>query len=411
MASVFMKPNGKLAIRFKDETGKWRSKVTDLRSKVAAKRLAHEVERRCERVRLGLEPRLDLGADLTVGDVVSWWLENHSVRMRSHKSNCGTLEKQLMSTTLASRPANRVTTGEVVRFLDGKRSGLAPKTINNLRGLLHAVYEAAIEAEMVACRNPVKGVKRQRVPKRVYEFLRPAEAAAVLEALPAQWTPLFATAIYQGLRKGELFALRKADVDLAARLLTVRASHDATTTKGGHADVIPIAEDCVPFLRSAIEASPSELVFPRPDGRRRSKDTKLGTVLRRAMGKAGVVEGYEHRCWRKRCKHALFSDGDDAVRECPKCGFNLRAIPIPKKVRFHDLRHTTASLLTMAGANPAAVQKILRHTDVRTTTETYTHLTADYLRADIDRLRLPPLVTTLSPTSARSKPKAVGLVV
>jgi len=58
-----------------------------------------------------------------------------------------------------------------------------------------------------------------------------------------------------------------------------------------------------------------------------------------------------------------------------------------RTIRFHDLRHTTASLLLMAGAKPVAVQRILRHSDPRITTEVHGHLVPDYLRAEIDRLR------------------------
>jgi integrase len=50
-------------------------------------------------------------------------------------------------------------------------------------------------------------------------------------------------------------------------------------------------------------------------------------------------------------------------------------------IRFHDLRHTTGSLLMMAGVNPATVQRILRHHDPRITTEIYGHLEPDYARA------------------------------
>jgi len=57
-----------------------------------------------------------------------------------------------------------------------------------------------------------------------------------------------------------------------------------------------------------------------------------------------------------------------------------------RPIRFHDLRHTTASLLMMAGANPAAVQRILRHRDPRLTTEVYGHLAPDYLKGEVDRL-------------------------
>ena len=64
----------------------------------------------------------------------------------------------------------------------------------------------------------------------------------------------------------------------------------------------------------------------------------------------------------------------------------------------------TASLLLMAGANPAAVQRILRHRDPRITTEVYGHLVPDYLRGRIDRLRFgivpPPKPSTDSQSSA-----------
>jgi hypothetical protein len=56
-----------------------------------------------------------------------------------------------------------------------------------------------------------------------------------------------------------------------------------------------------------------------------------------------------------------------------------------RPIRFHDLRHTASQLL-MAGANPAAAQRILRHSDPRITTEVYGHLLPGYLRDEIGRL-------------------------
>jgi integrase len=61
-----------------------------------------------------------------------------------------------------------------------------------------------------------------------------------------------------------------------------------------------------------------------------------------------------------------------------------------RPIRFHDLRHTTGSFLLMAGANPAAVQRILRHSDPRITTEVYGHLLPGYLRSQIDKLAFEP---------------------
>jgi len=68
------------------------------------------------------------------------------------------------------------------------------------------------------------------------------------------------------MHKGELCGLRKVDVDLVERTITVRHSYGRDTTKGGHADVIPVAPTLLPHLAVAMEASPSDLVFPVSDG-------------------------------------------------------------------------------------------------------------------------------------------------
>jgi hypothetical protein len=75
---------------------------------------------------------------------------------------------------------------------------------------------------------------------------------------------------------------------------------------------------------------------------------------------------------------------DADLRRCPKCNMKLWLRALARKIRCHDRRHTTASLLVMAGANPAAVQRILRQGDPRITTGVYGHLAPDYLRREID---------------------------
>ena len=65
----------------------------------------------------------------------------------------------------------------------------------------------------------------------------------MLQALNPRWRPLFATAVYTGLRKGELCALRKEDIDLAAHVILVRRSWTRETPKGGRVGAVPIALD------------------------------------------------------------------------------------------------------------------------------------------------------------------------
>ncbi len=104
---------------------------------------------------------------------------------------------------------------------------------------------------------------------------------------------------------------------------------------------------------------------------------------RRALGRAGVVEGYRHVC--RGCGH-LEAAMDQEQRRCPKDGRKLWVKPVVRPIRFQDLRHTTASLLIMSGANLPAVQRILRHSDPKIRTEIYAHLAPEYLRAEVDRL-------------------------
>jgi hypothetical protein len=182
-------------------------------------------------------------------------------------------------------------------------------------------------------------------------------------------------------------------------LLTVARSYGRDTTKGGHADVIPIARELVAFLRDAIERSPSALVFPADDGSMRSSHTPLEDVLRRAMRHAGIVLGYLHVCRKKGCIHRERA-ADAALRRCPVHTMKLWPKAELRPIRFHDLRHTTASLLMMAGANTVAVQRILRHRDPRLTVDVYGHLAPNYLRSEIDRLKFYP--DDSQPEAARS---------
>ena len=116
-----------------------------------------------------------------------------------------------------------------------------------------------------------------------------------MTALRLELRPLFAVAIYTGLRKGELLALRKEDVDLEARHPTVACSHDWDTTKGNRVDVIPIADEAVPSFQQATAASPSGLLFPAPDGSMRRRDFEVHAILQWAPSRAGIVSAWTRK--------------------------------------------------------------------------------------------------------------------
>ena len=124
----------------------------------------------------------------------------------------------------------------------------------------------------------------------------------------------------------------------------------------------------------------------------RAADTNLKAVLRRALGRAGIVDGYEHRCRKPTCGHVERAD-DSSNRRCPKDGRVLWIRPLPKKdIVFHSLRHTTATLLARAKVHPSVAQKILRHANIETTLTIYTHLDGiEDMRAAVAKLDFGPL--------------------
>jgi len=389
-ASVFRK-NGKYYARWKDAAGRWRRQATSCQTKRDAQRDADDLERKAERQRKGLEPLAEDAPRMTFAELFEWWWKEYGSRLRG--DNEAFARKRLLL-LLGGLAVAEVTAAKIEGALQGLSDELSPKSLNGLRGNVHTIFARAIERGLWQGQNPAKAVKRRKVPRKVFDTLRADEVPALLAALTPQWRPLFACAVYTGMRKGELLGLRKSDVDLVEGTITVRRSYDHDTTKGGHADVLPIAQALQPLLEEAIEASNSEFVFPASDGSMRTDETDLQQVLRRAMGRAGLVRGYLHVCRRKGCGHEEQAE-DSELRPCPSCKMKLWPKALPRPLRFHDLRGTTATLLARAGVPLVVAQRMLRHADPRLTANVYTRVDLADLRAGV--ARLPPLVPTVSP--------------
>ncbi len=424
MSSVYQK-RGTWYARVKEGTGAWRSHATTATTKTEAKRLAQDMERRAERQRFGLDP-LPSESTRTLGQLCEWWLDERCPAP-SREGERSRLTLHVLKTPLASLPLPQVTAAAVdARLREMERDDAAPASVNKLRAVLHTVFSRAVKARLWTGANPLEGVEPRRVPRRAYDTLRAEEVAQLLPHVPDDWRAFFAAAVYTGMRKGELCGLQKRDVDLARGFIVVGRSYERDTTKGGHTDAIPVAPGLVPWLEGAME-SREELVFPWPDGRMRSPGTDPQKILRTALARAGLVIGYDHTC--RRCSSRgtpnVERHADAERRRCPACGMALWPRPLPRKLRFHDLRHTTATLLLRNGIDAHRVQRILRHKNVRTTLDTYGHLDVEDLRAAMatlpggamdvasaplgraaGTLETGPLVTRLLPAASHATPSS-----
>ncbi len=255
MASVFSK-HGRYYARWRDAAGRWRRAVTARRTKREAQRFAEDLERKAERQARGLEALPEDLPRLTFGELLEWWWTEYGSKRRGY--DLGLLQKRL-SPRLGKLALAAVSPSRLEATLQSHADELSPKSLNHLRAYLHRIFALAIQRGLCTGANPAKGVERRKVPRRIHETLRAEDVPSLLARLAPAWRPLFATAIWTDMRKGELFGLRKSDVDLEAGTITIRRSYDSDTTKGGHADVIPIADPLKPFLQEALVASRSAI--------------------------------------------------------------------------------------------------------------------------------------------------------
>ncbi len=247
--------------------------------------------------------------------------------------------------------------------LDGK-GALSARSVVLIHVVVHAALKQAVKWQMVP-RNAADAVDPPR-PRRPKMTTLDADGVKKLLAKTEGHRDrlLIETAVRTGLRRGELLALRWEDIDLDAKVLRVQHGlvrldgHSTLAepkTKGSRRQV-PLSDDAVGVLREVRRAQAEQklrlggnygdrsLVFCNPDG--------------------SVIEpsSVSHR----------FKELVEAA------GF--------QGLRFHDLRHTYATLLLAKGVHPKVVQECLGHESISTTMDTYSHVLPSLLREAAEKI-------------------------
>jgi len=289
MASVF-KRGETWYVRWRSIDG-WTQRATEAKSRSQAKAFAAELEleeHTARRARLrqtaGLVPVQD---DLpgSFGALCRWWLDERCPEP-SREIEERRLRKHVLAVPIATLPLARVRSSDVENLLaDLERNGAAAGSVNKLRAILHAVFNRARRAGRWVGENPVAATQPRKVPRRVYITLNPEQLARMLEQIPDDWRPLFACGPALGLRKGELFAVAKSDVDLDRGTITVARSHDRDTTKGGAAAVLPLPASLRPWIEYQVKHAPGALLFPAPNGSQRPREADPQKILRNALSR------------------------------------------------------------------------------------------------------------------------------
>jgi integrase len=255
------------------------------------------------------------------------------------------------------RKVSRITPSLVQAYVSRLQAqGAKAGTIRNIYAVLRNALNTGVRLKMIAA-NPCQGVKLPRMPREPMLFLDGEEVAALAETIDPRYRVMIYTAAYTGLRAGELLALRRQDVDLLRGVIHVRRAlkelHGVDTPEAERGLVFGPTKTheqrtlSLPrFLRDLLS---DHLAQPLPGG-----NDAEALVFASPNGLP-----LRHNLWYRR----IFKP---AVRA---------ALPPAKHgLRFHDLRHTAASLLIAAGAHPKAVMERLGHSDIRITMNRYGHL-------------------------------------
>lgn len=348
-----------------------------------------ELVAQVRRRELGLEPAA-VSVQSTVWELVNWWLTYRCPKASADIERLR-LEKHLKGTAVGgmlvahARPAHfEAWFSALERPTDPKQRALAAGSINHLRAKVRTAFERARREDVFSGRNPMHETKMRKVTRPLRETIAADEVPVMLAKVPPRWRGFVAAAVYLGLRKGEIAGLRKVDVDLKTMIARVACSYERDTTKGGHGDLLPIPPPMRAHLDLALR-SPGTLLFGDAKGKMRRRDSKPDVVLRRALKNADLVTGYELSCrW---CTHEGRATTELVVARptpVPKCARHKKTLwvkPIPRYLRFHDLRHSTATILLRAGTDAYRVQRIMRHKSFETTSKIYAHLVVEDLRA------------------------------
>ena len=277
-------------------------------------------------------------------------------------------------------PFSKVTRKAVKRLIAEKtEAGLSRSTIRNIIAPLREMYNHAIDDAVVSF-NPAMRVGRfnkHRDERKKVDPLTRQELATFLQTAKEKmqhYYPLLLCAPRSGLREGELIGLKPFDLDFNGRFIDVQRSISrgkVTTPKNGKTRRVDMSLQLTNTLDALLAAKKAEALkreMERPIEERRDPNEV----------KNEVMEGW------------LFTtpQGNQLDPNNMRKYVFYRCLDLAelRRVRFHDLRHTYASLLIQQGESLAYVKDQLGHHSIQITVDIYGHLVPGGNRQAVDRL-------------------------
>lgn len=346
--SFFQRKDGRWVAQLKMENGKKRQVYckTEKEAKAALRKMLHEKE----------QGVLVAGTRQTVFAYLDQWLEQdhkHHVRIGTYANYRINLDTHIVP-VLGRIQLQKLTWEQVQAFYDKKiEEGLSPGTIKIIHGLLHRALDTAVKRGLVP-RNVCDFVSPPSLPRHEVTPLTEVQAQQLLQVVRGQdLEGLITLALTTGMREGEILALRWGDINLDAASLQIRRTIQRISGHG-----IVESEPKTPLSRRKITL-PAFVV----ESLRRHRVRQLEQRVK--VGEKWSKEDF------------VFSNCYGGYKDANQLRLEFRRLlqvaNLPL-IRFHDLRHSAATILLGMGVHPKIVQELLGHSKINTTMDIYSHV-------------------------------------
>lgn len=317
---------------------------------------------------------------LTFKDYGEWWLDNcakGSIKDSTYREYEAALKNHL-NPVFGSKPLAKIGRKDVKELIAGKkREGLSSSTIRNILAPLRGMYNEAIENED-AHFNPASnlGKVNKKQPGASINPLTRGEVSTLLDKAKEKSPdlyPLLLSAARTGMRQGELIALKGTDIDFHSRFIEVNRTLSRgklTSPKSGKTRRVDMSNQLTGVLQDLLSKRKAVALrkeMEKPAGERRGAAEVTGEIMEGWLFITPIGTQLDPSNLRKAFNRLLELAG-------------LR------RVRFHDLRHSFASLLIQQGDSLPYIRDQLGHHSIQITVDTYGHLVPGGNRQAVDRL-------------------------
>lgn len=370
MAKKGRRANGEGSIFYLEKKKLWCAEVslgTTLEGKSKRKKLYAKTKAEVIQKKKELEASLTTGtytepSTMTFKQYLTSWLEDvykPTVRPSTFTRNKITINKHIIPTLGSIKLVNLTPLHLQNLYTKLTEEGQAPRSIRNLHFVLHKALDQAVKWSYIT-RNISDLVDLPKPRKEEVNVLTATQVDQFLKVAEGCWYyALYVTALTTGLRQGELLGLSWDDVDLDKGSITVRRTLNELS---GH---LSFGEPKTRSGRRTVTLPLFTVKVLREHRKSQLKDGLAGSGLVFTDTQGGAVRS------------------QNMTRRSFKPLLKKAGLP---EIRFHDLRHTHATLLLQQEVNPKLVQERLGHSSINITLDTYSHVLPNMQKQVAQRL-------------------------